>query len=917
MNMILAIFATSSILFPASVGAPSGHPAGPDFVSPNRIHGQWRSSIIGGGGYLLQLVETSDPKRMYVACDVGGIFRTDDAGLSWRMIHGTIPVAQGSPTCVRGLEVDPRNPDRILAAVGNQYLPGDGLFLTVNGGRTWRKVASGSFMGNGPSRASGTVIARHPVRTSRIFSVTAGDGVLRSDDGGVTWRNMGLRNYYFVHVQLDRTNPNLVFASATEFPKNAWEYGWDKGRILNPGFFRSTNGGESWTKLNLPPPSEMVQDPVNANRFLGVLDFVEFASITATGNQWVRVQQGLAINPEVGRQSWTSAFSYRALTAGPDFMLTAASNFMPDFYTLRANGRVWTRIRPRLYRQTFEGGRPYRLGELIHVRDGVGWNGIGASLSAVHVSRHNPRRWFFLDWYGLWESTDLGQTWTLRIDGIETTCLVALNQDPNDPGIAHLSMGDIGYFRSTDGGHAFAGDNRLKNASKIVVPAPVLPSRVYAVAVADAARQYEANQVYVSIDRGSTFTPSPRIGLPNQLEHNINVLVVAPDDPYRVWIGVAGEVAPGKGGVYESRDGGRSWTQDPSFPQAPEFFPGNYWHTGPNLAIGPDGSLMAVSHETGAAWLKRLGSESWQRITLPSGSVMPNGVHADPRRAGRFYVITDSIQRTDDFGANWRVLYRDKPPVLASMGYRFALDLANPERMAAGMSEPVLSTDGGATWRSVKDKLPNWDSMIVAFAGDRLLAGTTGNGVFWMPLSPSGDQPVQARPDTFAVPPGSYRPRVPALVNGTMDSGGATPTGWNLWNGAGTASVHRDTREFHRGPAGLRLQLDGYGSVSQRLQSVGTPFTLQAWVKAMPGLEEAQLALRVEDASGAQIGWIQLADLRSTQDWMSVRQVVTLPAAAASVSLTLIGRGKGAIYLDEVSLHRASQPFPVSGGPQS
>ena len=57
-----------------------------------RTHGPWHSSVISGGGYIINIVPSEmNPNRLYTYSDVGGAFRSEDNGESWRMISGGLP----------------------------------------------------------------------------------------------------------------------------------------------------------------------------------------------------------------------------------------------------------------------------------------------------------------------------------------------------------------------------------------------------------------------------------------------------------------------------------------------------------------------------------------------------------------------------------------------------------------------------------------------------------------------------------------------------------------------------------------------------------------------------------------------------------------------------------------------------------
>jgi hypothetical protein len=84
--------------------------------------------------------------------------------------------------------------------------------------------------------------------------------------------------------------------------------------------------------------------------------------------------------------------------------------------------------------------------------------------------------------------------------------------------------------------------------------------------------------------------------------------------------------------------------------------------------------------------------------------------------------------------------------VLAADAGHVAVDLATLDRVAAGTQDGVaLSEDGGATWRVLDRRLPNRLWNTVAFAGDRLIVGSSGSGAFWLPLTAAAESPIAAK----------------------------------------------------------------------------------------------------------------------------------------------------------------------------
>ncbi|MFQ3671720.1 MAG: hypothetical protein SNJ84_09720, partial [Verrucomicrobiia bacterium] len=195
-------------------------------------YGSWRSSKLGGGGYLGRVVPVpSKPGRLYTYIDVAGCFRSDDDGRTWQMLHGSLPGRLGN-YCVRDLNVHPDNPDSLIIAVGTQWAEPEGIYRSTDGGRSWEPVLRARFYGNEDWRWAGLVLARDPRDPNLIYAASAGDGVWRSTDDGQTWEKLGLEGVYPTDFRVDPHNPQRLWLNAAPFAP----FG---GKPLLGGFYRS------------------------------------------------------------------------------------------------------------------------------------------------------------------------------------------------------------------------------------------------------------------------------------------------------------------------------------------------------------------------------------------------------------------------------------------------------------------------------------------------------------------------------------------------------------------------------------------------------------------------------------------------------------------------------------------------------
>jgi photosystem II stability/assembly factor-like uncharacterized protein/lysophospholipase L1-like esterase len=369
-------------------------------------------------------------------------------------------------------------------------------------------------------------------------------------------------------------------------------------------------------------------------------------------------------------------------------------------------GEWWGRIKPNSYRH------------------------FGSALGFIAANPHNPKHWVFTDWYALYQSYDEGKTWNLTLNGVEMTVINTVAQEPTNPNVFHAGMADVGYFRSPDSGRTMQWITRdISNNIKTVAAAPAQPGRVYATGT----RKWEwfVNEVFISDDAGLTWRRSGLKGIPNMEERRSETVVAHPTKKDEVWVTISGAVKPGEGGPWRSVDGGQNWTwQGQGLPDVDHFFRSGYWVAGPELAISPDGSMIATSNDRRLLARRGPNDTSWTMMNLPAGA--PNCLAADPLQTGRFYMALQDggLWRSDDSGHTWKnVIDRDINWVTPDLKVRGRVAAVSPQGI-------LVSTDAGTTWREMSRALPYRHSRnVVCFAGEQVIVGTGGNGVFYAPLS--------------------------------------------------------------------------------------------------------------------------------------------------------------------------------------
>ena len=156
---------------------------------------EWKQFPIWGGGNLQSVeISASSPNVWYTYADVDGPYRSDDAGKNWVPLHGNFNAMQRRRGLaqIRGLSVDPRNPDSFVTVSGSTWWRVGGICVSRDGGKTFRQTQEARFYGNGLRRRTGFVLARNPVRPDELIAASDSTGVFRSIDNGESWQPAGL-----------------------------------------------------------------------------------------------------------------------------------------------------------------------------------------------------------------------------------------------------------------------------------------------------------------------------------------------------------------------------------------------------------------------------------------------------------------------------------------------------------------------------------------------------------------------------------------------------------------------------------------------------------------------------------------------------------------------------------------------------
>jgi photosystem II stability/assembly factor-like uncharacterized protein len=202
----------------------------------------------------------SQPNVFYMAPVNGGVFKSNDYGRTWQPIFDDQPTAS-----VGAIAVAPSNPNVVYIGSGEglhrpDLSVGDGIYKSTDAGKTWTHLG----LRDGQQIAQ---LAVDPKNPDRVFVAVAGHpygpneerGVYRSLDGGQRFEKVLYRdeNVGASDVQIDPSNPQVVYAALWESREGPWENGVFNGD--GGGIFKSTDGGKTWRQLSKGLPGNIVQ----------------------------------------------------------------------------------------------------------------------------------------------------------------------------------------------------------------------------------------------------------------------------------------------------------------------------------------------------------------------------------------------------------------------------------------------------------------------------------------------------------------------------------------------------------------------------------------------------------------------------------------------------------------------------------
>jgi photosystem II stability/assembly factor-like uncharacterized protein len=223
---------------------------------------KWRMVGASRGGRVTAFSGVrQQPHTFYHGATGGGVWKTDDAGITWTPI-GDGTFATGS---IGSIDVAPSNPNHVWvgtgsAAIRSNVIIGRGVYKSTDAGRTFQ------FMGLKESGQIGGLRV-HPTNPDTVWLAALGSpfgpnderGIFKTTDGGKSWRKVLFvdNEHGGRDIEVDWQNPNVLYAAMYR----GFRKGWDiisGGPADKGGIYKSTDGGETWKHVTAGLPQRLI-----------------------------------------------------------------------------------------------------------------------------------------------------------------------------------------------------------------------------------------------------------------------------------------------------------------------------------------------------------------------------------------------------------------------------------------------------------------------------------------------------------------------------------------------------------------------------------------------------------------------------------------------------------------------------------
>ncbi len=690
---------------------------------------KWRN--IGphrGGRSVAASGVVQNPLVYYAGYTGGGVWKTEDAGVSWKNISdghfktssvGAISVSESDP-----LTVYVGMGEHAVRGVMTSY--GDGVYKSTDGGQSW------AHLGLEKTRHIAAVRI-HPQNPEIVYVAAQGAlhgksserGVYKSTDGGKTWKKTLYvdENTGCADLSMDMNNPRILYAAMWEYMRYPWQV---KSGGKGSGLYKSTDGGETWTKLDKGLPKAMGKMGISVSRANSskVYAVIESDSRTDKGGVYVSGDGG---------KSWTQTTKNR-------YTVQRAWYYTEIFADTQNENVVYVLNVPML--KSIDGGKTFSPVSVAHGDTHHLW---------IHPA--NSKNIILADDGGATISFNGGQTWSIQYNQ-PTAQFYRVNADNRFPYRVYGGQQDntsvMIESRNTYGG-GITEKNWTASAggeSAFIAFNPNNPRYVFGgsyqgtIAVLD---QYAQDEKPVMEYPMQYQAQKPR---DMKYRFNWNAPILASMHDTTTYY-------HGGNRLFHTTNLGQSWepvspdlTRNDTakqglggFPYTNEGAGGENYNTLMYIAESRhEKDVLWVGSDDGLVHLTRDGGKTWTNVTPKElGETIINCIEVSPHDKATVYIATTrykfndfapAIYRTKDYGKTWTKIVTGIGPDAYTRAVRE--DPVRKGLLYAGTETGFyISYNDGANWTNLNLNLPVTPITDLKVHQNDLIAATAGRS-FWI-----------------------------------------------------------------------------------------------------------------------------------------------------------------------------------------
>ncbi|WP_420449919.1 WD40/YVTN/BNR-like repeat-containing protein [Candidatus Palauibacter sp.] len=722
--------------------APLQEDAGAEAQDETSLYQSMRWRNVGpfrGGRAVAAAGVPDDRLTYYMGTAGGGVWKTSDAGISWR------PITDGfvATSSVGAVAVSESDPNVVYVGMGEHSIRGvttshgDGVYRSTDAGRTWK------HMGLAPTRTISRIRV-HPENPDLVYVAAQGSpfaptperGIYRSADGGENWElvlhvdeNTGASD-----LAMDRTNPRILYASMWDHDRDPW---YIRSGGPGSGFWKSTDGGDTWEEINAGLPEMMGKTAIDV-------------SPADPDRVWALIEADEDVDgvyrSDDGGKTWALVSSERQLRGRAWYYIEIYADPL-DRET------VYVMNSPFL--KSIDGGRTWETIQTPHVDHHDLW--INPFDGQVMLSANDGGGTVTFNGGETWstqENQSTAQIYRIAVDNQFPYRMYGGQQDNTSVGILGWAThsGGLGWKDWFDAG---GGE------SAWVAFDPDNPRYLYATSIQGMISELDTE---LGSSRSVQAYPQFQLGMDAEdMRYRWNwngPVVVSPHDPTVIYHGAQH--------LLRSSDRGVTWEEiSPDLtrnepekhvaaggPFTNEAAGGEVYNTIVAMAESPlEAGTIWVGADDGLVHITRDDGETWTDVTpegMPEGMV--NSVDPSAHEPGGAYItlarykfndFAPYIYRTADYGRSWQRIdggiASDQPEAWARVVRE------DPERrglLFAGTELGMyVSFDDGGSWRSLDLNLPLTQITDLQVQAGDLAVATQGRG-FWVldDLSPLRQQ---------------------------------------------------------------------------------------------------------------------------------------------------------------------------------